>query len=95
MQVTVAEVYDTFALGNDIKRLFVIELLYDQAIWLDKHGLHFFDNGLDDSFFSLLLSERWIRILYAVLLCYTHDSRVYLCVILHDIIEHFDANSLF
>ena len=75
MQVTVAEVYDTFTLGYDIKSLvFAIKLLNDHFIWRDELSLHFFNNGLYDAFFCLLLCQGWIRMLYAVLLCYAHNS---------------------
>ena len=42
MQVTVAEIYDTFTLGYNIKRntLFLVILLNNHFIWLDEHGFH-------------------------------------------------------
>lgn len=95
MQVAVAEINLTFTLGYNIEGLFVIKLLNDQMIWLYKHGLHSCDNGLDDSFFCLLLSEGRIGILNTILLGDSHDRGVNLRVVLHDIVKHLDANSLF
>ena len=56
MQVTVAEINFTFTLGYDKQGLFFRKLYNDLMIWLYKNGLHSCDNGLDDSFFCLLLS---------------------------------------
>jgi len=53
MKVSVAEVNNALAFGNQVKSCATLQLLNDHVIWLQELSLHSLDNRLDDELLSL------------------------------------------